>query len=266
MKKTLFVSALSLLLFSCGGNKESKEFAIKSIKEENFDLTAEGQKGAKNNAVNFDNLQAFNEAGNITQKRLFNPDGSAAGTYIYEYNAKNLLIKETKYTPTENIDKVYTYSYNSDNQLETQTTHSALGNIQFADKFTYPSPTLTVQECSDAQGGIIDKYQYEYDQNHNLIKQTWFALGNAVVKTFIYNDKNLLTEQTENDSNGYTTKWQFEYDEQGNEVSQTVTYSDGTQNKTVSKYEYDKYNNWIIKQIYGNGTPLYQIERTIEYY
>jgi len=273
MKKTLLFLALSIAFFSCNkkqntANSDLQKLnlngSIKSVLEETFMLSEDLQKGEKTMDNGFDNLKLFDKNGFILRKNLFTPEKTSAGTYIYEYD-KNLLVKETKYTATENIDRVYVYSYNSDNQLDTQTAYTALGNVEYTDKFTYPSPTLSVQKSAGADGNLLYKWEYEYDANKNMIKKTWFAFGNIVFNTFIYNDKKQLIDQTEINEYGAITRWQYEYDAHGNATSESTTYPDGTQNICIFKYEYDKQNNWIVKQIFGNDIPLYRIERTIEY-
>ena len=272
MKNTALTAALSLALFACSTNTADNDLrklnlhgAVKSILEETYLLSEDGQKGAKTMDNGFDHRKLFDKKGFLVRKDLFNPEGTPAGTYIYEYNAGHLLTKETKYTPTDNIDKVYTYSYNAHHQLETQTTHTALGNVEYLDKFTHPSPTLSVQECADAAGNPLYKWEYEYDAHNNMTRKTWYAFGNIVFNTFVYNDKNQLTEQTELTDSGATTRWQYTYDAQGNATSEVCTYPDGEQNTNLFEYEYDKRNNWTVKQVSGNGVPLYRVERTIEY-
>ena len=272
MKKTALFIALSIAFFACDKKQNTTNDltklnlhgAIKSVLEETYMLSADLQKGEKTMDNGFDNLKLFDKNGFIVRKNLFNPEGTSAGTYIYEYDNNHLLVKETKYTPTENIDKVYKYDY-LNKRLSMQTSYTALGSVEYTDNFTYPSPALSVQECADATGNPLYKWEYEYDTNKNMTKKTWFAFGNIVFNTFVYNDINQMTEQTEITEYGATTRWQYEYDKQGNVTSEICTYPDGTQNITVFKYEYDKQNNWIVKQIFGNDIPLYQVERTMEY-
>ena len=274
MKKTTFLIALSIAFFACDKKQNTTNDltklnlhgAVKSVLEETFMLSEDLQKVAKTMDYGFDNLKTFDKDGFITQKLLFTPAGTSTGMYVYEYNNDYLLVRETKYTASNNIDRVFVYSYNKDNQLDTQTSYNALGMTEYVDKFSYPSPTLSVQESFDADGNLLYKWEYEYDANKNMTKKTWHAFGNVVFNTFIYNDKNQLTEQTEITEHGATTRWQYEYDENGNVISEICTYPDGVQIATTFKYEYDKQNNWIVKQIFGNDIPLYQVERTIEYY
>ena len=278
--KTVKIIA-SCLLFavvcSCSSNKKKTDNdlikrnlkgAVKSVKEEGFELILGDNELTKGNKTLYsdpDVVLLFNKDGFLTRKQVLNPDGSIMNTYIYEYDKKNQLVKETKYTATENIDRVFTYVY-KDGKLESQTINTALGSVEYVDKYSYPTEMSMKQESFDKSGNLMYFFDYEYDKNKNMTKKDWHVNNNIVQTLYVYDDKNQLMTQTEINENEIETKWEYAYDEYGNVIVEITTFFDGSQLRRDMMYEFDAQGNWIIKLTFENDNPLFVTERTIEYY
>ena len=275
--KTITTCLFFAVICSCSTNKNitdndltkrNLKGSVKTVTELNFELIADGNdliKGNKSINADPDVVLHFNKNGFLTKKQVLNFDGSVMNTYIYEYDKNNQLIKETKYTATENIDRVFTFTYQN-GKLKSQTIHTALGGVESVDKFSYPTATLMRQETFDKSENPMYFFDYEYDKNKNMTKKVWHVNNNIVQMLYVYNDKNQLVQQTEINENDIETKWQYTYDEHGNITQEITTFFDESQINKDMTYEYDAQGNWIIRLTFADGQPLFVTERSIEYF
>ncbi|MDL2262772.1 hypothetical protein LJC11_04650 [Bacteroidales bacterium OttesenSCG-928-I21] len=281
MKKISLLLLINIILFSCtsklhygGGNndlmKQNLTGTVKSTYERYYELTSNSgklDKGNKTSAYGFDTYRLFNKDGFIIQKKTFNFDNSPVSTTVYEYEDENILLKETKYTATENIDKVYIYAYNEKTKLlESQTTYSAFGRVEYIDKYSYQNGLLTEVENFDGQNKSIYKWKYEYDKDGNKIKDTWHINNNITELFYTYDEESHIIKQKEINESKNVTTWEFAYDKNENKIKEVRTYSDGSQAIINIIYEYDKFDNWVVQKVFEEDMPVYVIERTIEYY
>jgi hypothetical protein len=85
----------------------------------------------------------------------------------------------------------------------------------------------------------------KYDDRGNAVSSTWYNSDGSIY----------LKDSTK-------------YDDKNNRIEFNSHYLDGGLNsKTSTKYDYDEKNNWIKCIVFSNdNTPLYILEREIEYY
>ena len=114
-----------------------------------------------------------------------------------------------------------------------------------------------------------DTEKKEYDDAGNLTRHVMYYESESIVTTYRYNEKHQLVEQVEcrDTINQISTTWQFEYDNKGDIIKETCTYADGSATQLEYSYQYDKQDNWIIRQtIDNNNNTRFFTERKIEYY
>ncbi len=91
------------------------------------------------------------EFGNVIEKRMYNKFSELKSMYKYEYDKKNLLIKETRYTGEEEVRYLINYKYDEDGNL-----------IEY---FAF-----------DSKGKPTNKRDYEYE-NNVLVQQRGYKYG-----------------------------------------------------------------------------------------
>ncbi len=279
MKKIILISGIIFAIISSCTSKGTLENdlekrnlkgAVKSIKDESFELISESgefRKGNKTLNSDPDVYTIFNKDGFTTEKKTYNMDGSVANIYMYEYNKDNQLAKETKYTATENIDRVFAYSYDEETgKLESQSIYTALGNLDATNKFFYEGSLMIKEESFDGTGKLNYFWTYEYDKNGNMTKKSWLVNNSVIDMFYVYDDKKQLLEVAEVNESNSMTKWKYTYNELKNLSEEVCVFFDNSELRTDYKYEYDAQGNWIIKFVFQNDLPVFMTERTIVYY
>lgn len=139
----------------------------------------------------------------------------------------------------------------------------------------------------DYDGDIVELLQY--DKLGRLVSSTHYiyALGGNLAQTVMYtysSDSGIVKERTVSNYDRYerlasVEKYsadelllmteKYKYDRKGNLIRRVQTfYNDEDMTVTTEKrvYTYDSHGNWTLCRYSQNGTPLYSIERIIEYY
>lgn len=123
-------------------------------------------------------------------------------------------------------------------------------------------------------GALLSTKTLIYDENGNLIyvkNKSNKSLTPNDINTYDYGyskDNKLISEryctQSEDLDQVYETSYIYDYN---NDLISTI-YINWNLKKSIEtyKYKYDKQNNWILKIVYNNNTPISLIERIIEYY
>ena len=207
----------------------------------------------------------YNEHGDLISTGTKVPAGLLKTKELF-YNDHKLLTEERNYNPIGNIHFTHRYSYNSKRQL-------------------------VKKESIDSENKVVASWNYEYDKDGNLVKETQNSLeeGNNFTRykyhkgklteeettnetlgkeekiTFTYNDKNQLVEQKiKSYFTEATLTITFTYNPKGKLVCQEEASDAGKDGETV--YDYDE-NGLLTRQTTHSvadnltETTTYQIER-----
>jgi antitoxin component YwqK of YwqJK toxin-antitoxin module len=192
----------------------------------------------KKGSLTVKEIANFNNNGNVTEQKTYNPDGrlSSKSTYKYDlkgnktelftYNSNGSLISKETFKYDTKGNKKEVYSFNSDGSLSSKGTY----------KYDYKGRMIEMNGSS--------KDSYKYDETGNMIEhKAYESNGNLLSKYIIKNDvKGRMIEQR--NFNSITGKWKFTY-----------------------KYEgIDKQGNWTKQTVLNDGMPTDIFERVIEYY
>ncbi len=282
---------------------------VSSIRE--FSYTAQ-EKNGKIQKLNPNStmLYIFNNNGNILDFVVYNDDsnsvvyakGAIVHKYTYKYNNKQNLIMEISKHPNSgfsNSVKKYKYDnqgnllemseFDSDNGLIEKDIYKYDWNSNLKEKTEYDSNEVLKQKHIykyDDKGNKIEELVYDSDMNLDRnIFYRYDKEGNIISKTSI-NSSGISTASEKYDSNGnkieliscdpdgrLAIKYNFEYNLNGDEIVFKNYIAMTNYHQTYfSKYEYDKYGNWI-KRIKYNKQNQYLVikhitltEREIEYF
>lgn len=166
-------------------------------------------------------------------------------TFNYKYDSAGNLIVENAFIkdsiPSKLISRIY------ENRLlttELTETYGRWDTLQEKSIYEYDDKSriklIKENYVNDNNFTLIENF---YDENDNLIKYKIEPIGAERYSILIQ-------------------KW----DEFGNQIEYSRT--DGqTGNKEIwiSKYEFDEYDNWILKTHFKNEKPLYIVKRKINY-
>jgi len=160
-------------------------------------------------------------------------DDTIQSRIIFDYDTKGNLIESSYFNKTGELNKKLTLRYNNLNQV-------------ILDSIT--------KGKSYSSFGIYFPYESIYDKNGNII------------------EKNIFDDLTYK----LREKYFYQYDELGNlvqEISEKLTVENHilfsrNQKKELksTKYSNDRNGNWVLKTVYLNGLPQYEIERNIDYF
>ena len=190
----------------------------------------------------------FDESGNIVKEVLYdyrgNPDSITVYGFIdgkrvstsgemmdYEYNPPPMMpppstASTIKPEPRKQIDTRYSqsfeYNYDDSGRLVEKRIYNNRGELSRRETYTYDGKKVT-EVTTDKEGKVTFRILRVYDENDNLVEQTYFS-----------------TSQAYPDDEKYTYKY-LEFDANGNWVKReervkTAQYGGGT--KELHSYEY----------------------------
>lgn len=136
---------------------------------------------------------------------------------------------------------------------------------------TYENGLLTTKltETYGRWDTLQEKSIYEYDNLNRikLIKENYVDDNNyTLIENFYDQNGNLIEYKIEPIGSEHYTILNQKWDEFGNQIEYSRT--DGQSEKKeiwTSKYEFDQYNNWVLKIHYKDEKPLYIVKRNINY-
>jgi hypothetical protein len=221
----------------------------------------------KNKIEVYRTIVEYNLDGYINTKRVFshnhtefiyqfNYDQNKCLREYHKYNKKNELIGKVIYMYNEKGNRVLSAKYNENGKV--------VDRVTFENK--YNREGYLVQIIS-SQG---EKIQYRYDFNMNINEEV-NKDSNDVMLTkskFEYDDLRILYKRTDYHINkGVQEKRTHQYDRNGDEI-ECCRYRKGEPVfKTVYRYDYDNFYNWIRKYTYLIDNSIQAIEdRKISYY
>jgi len=159
----LLVMMGATVMTGCG-SKSKKENKVESEQSE-----LEGTESTEIEEVEYD------DNGNILLETYFEKvDGKLVETMRreYEYNSKNLLVKESVYQYGE-LSYWYEYEYDDNGNLLLENAYDADGEAFYWHKYEYDDKNHMTMEISYGADGTIDKwckYVNEYD-NSNILQK-----------------------------------------------------------------------------------------------
>ena len=188
------------------------------------------------NVENADNTYYAN--GDLFKEFYVEADGSIyVRTYVYDEHGNEI---KQEYYNTEGFYSVSEFTYNEDGYM-TKSVSSWGDEEPTVCIFTLDENNLVVkEEYLDANGNIVEAYNYIYDENGNCVKVDLVLDGVA------------------------TTVTEFTYDEKGNRLTETFTYGDDYSITTA--YTYDGNGNVIkLVETTRDGDTVTVVERVSEY-
>lgn len=184
----------------------------------------------------------YDAAGNVI-KRFSEYTGT---TEEYEYDANNNLIKTT-YSYDEEITLIVYNEYNSRGELIKTTKDLFPGQTVIT--YTYDENGNLFVRDTLQDNGINIRDEYEYDENNNCTKATYYRSswgGSCNIYYWEYDEHGNMTRETHKREDGtvyYVCT--YTYDEKGN-WTQKITEMDGDTYQTIQEYDA---NGNVLKSI-----------------
>ena len=110
----------------------------------------------------------------------------------------------------------------------------------------------------DNKGKVIDKWEYEYDENNNVVKRIYYNFEKTTPKIsknlYEYSDNLLLVKKycNFNEDTIYNTRT-FQYNSKGNLIRAPVKFYNEVSYKNFTIYKYNSTNNPILSIEYNFG-------------
>ena len=180
---------------------------------------------------------------------------------IFEYNSKNLLIKQTHVGADHTINRKINYEYDDKNLMIKMTKID--GNIIYEHGFKY---------YFNKDGKPIHRYDYQYNRLDGYAEFEYDKIGNLSKEIFFseyQNADSIFTDTMEIYSYEYknqgklslkksTSLWQGTtnieiYDKDGNRITWIQNWDNGNIGNSIAQYKYliNKKGNWI-KQYFSD--------------
>ena len=205
-------------------------------------------------------------ADNVKVKETIYRDGAVWYYNVYEYDARGNLIKDSVYhipvagmpdngiyNPENGLDQFTTYEYDEKNNLLCEERYSWDGSLLFRATFEYDQNGNKVRENGSWEQTNEDYYTtYEYDQNGNMIKQSYYNADNNLNYYHVneYDESGREIRRNVYDPSGSLTSYLImEYDANGNMTKSSGYYGDGNMDYYII-YEYDRFNIQINQHTY----------------
>lgn len=271
----------------------------------------------------------YDENNNVKTMKETTPDDIVI-TYQYEENGsytRDYTDKDENYI----VENCYANGYVFHKEVTDKNNSTTLYDYEYDDNYnvikrseTYPDNTVTIYEYNDDDSvtkkdidengllkyeeitdkeGSITKYDYEYDEDNNLIKKTEKDKYDNIIATYEYIHEDAIVKKSYKDENGNdiieyyyendlfhqyreeitdennnTTIFEYEYDDNYNITKKTekdkddnivATYEYDIENGTHTKTYNDDSDNKVVESYDANGNitnkKINDGENTIEY-
>jgi hypothetical protein len=117
-----------------------------------------------------------NEFGNVIERKFFNKNLELRSMYKYEYDEKNLLIKETRYTGDEEIRYLINYKYDENGNLVEYFAYDSKSKPAYKKIYIYKNNILVQQRGYNLGVELRYKTLYFYDTDgYKIIEQHFNA-------------------------------------------------------------------------------------------
>lgn len=173
---------------------------------------------------------------------------------VCKYDEKNHLIQELFYGSNEKLEKSATYRYDDMGNMLEKNNYNADNVISNTAENSFYFKTDTIR---DDKGNIVNLNQYKYNPD-----------GSFIITQLLKYDKDNLVEFTKFGADLSTEyMYTYKYNDKGDEIEKSkFNMYNVLDEKTTSKYVYDKTGNWIKATISKNEVPESTKEREIVYY
>lgn len=198
----------------------------------------------------------FDKMGNKTEFTEFLKDGSDTRKYTYKYNDNDKIIEENYFGNYNGTPTKIEYLYDENNYMIKKTEYDARMKIsQITSRVFGKTNNLEKEIKINWRGDTVGIIKYEYDEMKRRIKATHF-INTAIFENlyeYKYDIRNNMIECDVFDNVGLVWKYVYEYDERGNEIMSYIK-TNGSNNYSIVRFEYDEYNNIISTKHYDDKT------------
>ncbi|NER12859.1 hypothetical protein GWK08_05370 [Leptobacterium flavescens] len=288
--------------------KDGLKGKVKSVEEISYKVRKEGDEVIKierksEYANRTDSFISFNEAGNYTEIKFYNPDQSFIGKYEYTYDDAQNNTRIKWINKDGNVEQEHHFKYDRrGNRTEYKVYYTKDGGpVFFTEFYKYDKKDNLLEVSRTYKEGRKASVEKTYQYNKQGDKTEFIDHANKEESRryeYSYHSKGVKRKETVYDSKG-KKKSETNYDPDGRILS-IYSYSDfPLKRETNTIYDYitivgkkrllrtslyekvedrrmtirsmtgyvnDDKGNWKAKTTYIKGKARYRIERTIKYY
>lgn len=248
-------------------------------------------------------VYTVDDAGDRTEYRVYDSDGSPAGRFTYKYDAAGRLLEDGYYYHTGKFGGRTVYDYDAEGRRAAQTSYDADGNASWRAVWTYGGRGETVEELRhvggklkykilsrlDARGRVSEVETVEFNAVPGLHISHAPEPGRVV---YTYDDRERTKEvATYGPDGSLKSRVVYAYDEKGGEVGRREFKADGSPQPTelhfyddintpgspfrgtlaggsLVEFEYDAHGNWtrktfLIRPAAGGASQAYRGEERV---
>jgi hypothetical protein len=224
----------------------------------------------KNNADNtpINRIETRFKGGRPVEKITYSAQNHPIDKIEYLYDRKGNIMAENLYLNKEYVQLRNLYEYDADNRKISETKTEPNGKMLSKTVYEYDGDKLVNQVNYDDKNEVDNYEKFVYDSKGNLTVHTFYSkLDGEIRDEYTYDKNNNKTEW--NFTRGGKTEMRvlYTYDKHNNMNSYKVSYAENGEGEAKTyKTEYDKKGNWIKKTTLINNTPAFILERKITYY
>lgn len=134
------------------------------------------------------------EFGNVIERRFYNNDLELKSTNKYEYDKKNHLIKEIRYTKKQIYRHLIKFCYNDNGKLIERLSYDSDEKLCYKTIFEYSNNLCIVRRHYNGEDILRYKVMSYYDSNNNLIIQHSLNSKNEISSICIWDMNRELYE------------------------------------------------------------------------
>lgn len=215
----------------------------------------------------------FDKNGNLIGEDRYDQGGTLISRMLYKYNHKNLLTVEESYDETGELQEKLVYDYDENGRILKKFVHYLDGTVdtitykyigdnlsrkvlfnengekETEEQFSFNGDKMIKEEKFD-YGKLIEKNEFKYDLNGNLIETIRFKDGKFSKVVNEYDGKRNRTRTfTYNKKDKLIGKSLYEFDEAGNRI---VVQEEDRFRKNTVKMTYDENGN-VTSQVEMNS-------------
>ena len=134
--------------------------------------------------------------------------------YKYTSNSIDSIATMDKYTEDGTLSESWTYTYDNQRRLiQAKQTYDII--IPYVDDYSYEGNNVTVVRHRSDNGELFGTTLFEYDEHHNLLKETWINGDTGQKYLEIYNEYSYTSDGkiSKITSHGYYSKNDLTYKE-----------------------------------------------------
>jgi len=204
----------------------------------------------------------------LTEKKTFSNQDNPNGRTTYVYDKKGNLKGENLYLNTEYIQVKNLYEYDAQNRKISETRYSKDKTL-YKTTFEYDGKNITKKETTGPDGAVTMTEKSSFDKEGNLLER-------YITDTY---DRSVTHEAYKYDNNGNMLSYVISRN--GSKEQELINIYDSHNNLTATKtanakgeiidsrtytYEYDAKGNWTKKTVSLTDQPAFIVERKIEYF